>query len=68
MDTFTVHASKGGDWVETLFTSPTLTVAKANSLTKSGWDVHIKDPDGRRYGPAQFNELLSFDRKPTAKF
>ena len=30
MDTFTVHASKNGDWVETQFTSPTMTVAKAN--------------------------------------
>ena len=68
MDTFTVHASKDGDWVETQFTSPTLTVAKANSLKKGGWDVHIRDSEGRRYGPAQFNELLSFDRRPSIKF
>jgi hypothetical protein len=47
METFTVHASKNGDWVETQFTGPTLTVAKANSLTKSGWDVHIRDSEGR---------------------
>ena len=49
MDTFTVHASKNGDWVATQFTSPTMTVAKANSLMKSLRDVHIRDSEGRRY-------------------
>jgi hypothetical protein len=49
MDTFTVHASKNGDWVEMQFTSPTLTVAKANNLTKSGRDVHIRDSYRQRY-------------------
>jgi hypothetical protein len=68
MDTFTIHASKDGDWVETQFTSPTLTVAKANSLTRSGWDVHITDSDGRRYGATRFNEILSFDRKAPIRF
>ena len=67
MDTFTIHASKDGDWVETQFTSPTLTVAKANILLKAGWDVHIADSDGRRYGPKSFNEVLSFDRKSPIK-
>ena len=51
MELFTIHASKDGDWVETQDTSPTLTVAKANTLHKTGWDVHITDSDGRRYGP-----------------
>jgi len=51
--------------VQALFISPTLTVAKANALTKSGWDVHISDSNGRRYSQAQFNEVLSFDRKPS---
>ena len=57
MELFTIHASKDGDWVETQDTSPTLTVAKANTLHKTGWDVHIADYDGRRYGPSRFNEL-----------
>jgi hypothetical protein len=65
---FTIHASKDGNWIETQDTSPTLTVAKANGLHKTGWDVHIVDSHGRQYGPTRFNELLSFDRKPPIRF
>jgi len=68
MALFTIHASKDGEWVETQCTSPTLTVAKANILLKAGWDVHIADSDGRRYGPKSFNEVPSFDRKSPIKF
>ena len=68
MELFTIHASKDGNWVETGNPSPTLTVAKANKLHKTGWDVHITDSGGRRYGPARFNEILSFDRKSPIKF
>jgi hypothetical protein len=68
MEEFTIHASKDGEWVETQGSSPTLIVAKATSLHKSGWDVHITDSEGRRYGPSRFNEILSFDRKPSIKF
>jgi hypothetical protein len=68
IELFTIHASKDGNWIETQETSPTLTVAKANSLRKTGWDVHITDANGRRYGPPRFNEILSFDRKPPIKF
>jgi hypothetical protein len=68
MEEYTIHASKDGEWIETQGSSPTLIVAKANSLHKSGWDVHITDSEGRRYGPPRFNEVLSFDRKPSIKF
>ena len=68
MELFTIHASKNGEWVETQGTSPTLIVAKANTLHKSGWDVHITDSEDRRYGPTRFNEVLSFDRRPPIKF
>ena len=61
MELFTIHASKDGDWVETQDISPTLTVAKANTLHKTGWNVHITDAHGRRYRPTRFNEVLSFD-------
>jgi|SRR5215218_1851379 len=54
IELFTIHASNDGNWIETQEASPTLTVAKANSLHKSGWDVHITDSDGRRYGPIRF--------------
>ena len=46
MEAFTIHASKDGKWVETQGTSPTLTVAKANTLLKTGWDVHTTDTAG----------------------
>jgi hypothetical protein len=59
---FTVHASKNGETSETQRTSPTITVAKARILSKSGWRVHIADAAGREYGPSEFNEILKFDR------
>jgi hypothetical protein len=59
---FTVHASKNGETSETQRSSPTITVAKARTLYKSGWRVHIADAKGRQYGPAEFDEILKFDR------
>jgi hypothetical protein len=59
---FTVHASKNGETNETQRTSPTITVAKARMLFKSGWLVHIADAAGRKYGPSEFDEILKFDR------
>jgi hypothetical protein len=58
---FTVHASKNGETSETHRTSPTVTVAKARMLYKTGWSVHIADSAGRRYPPAEFDEILKFD-------
>lgn len=68
LEIFTIRAFKDGNWIETQETSPTLTVAKANSLHKTGWDVHITDVHSRRYGPARFTAILSFDRKAPIKF
>lgn len=65
---FKIHAYKDGNWIETQDTSPTLTVAKSNSPQNTGWDVHITDSHGRRYGPSRFHEILSFDRKPPIRF
>jgi hypothetical protein len=59
---FTVHAAKNGETNETQRTSPTVTVAKARALFKSGWQVHIADSAGRRYAPSEFDEILKFDR------
>src|SRR5437773_8851515 len=42
MELFTIHASKDGEWVETHGISPTLIVAKANSL------CDLADPCGLR--------------------
>jgi hypothetical protein len=68
MELLTIHASKHGNWMESQDTSPALTVTNANSLHKAGWDVHVADSDGRRYGPMRFNEILAFARKPPIKF
>src|ERR1700761_3034108 len=57
---FTVHASKNGETSATHRTSPTITVAKARMLYKTGWTVHIADAAGRRYSPAEFDEILKF--------
>jgi hypothetical protein len=59
---FTVHASKNGEISEVHQNSPTLTVAKARGLFKTGWKVHIADSAGRRYAPSEFDEILKFDR------
>jgi hypothetical protein len=59
---FTVHASKNGETNEVHQDSPTLTVAKARGLFKTGWKVHIADAAGRRYAPSEFDEILRFDR------
>jgi hypothetical protein len=63
-----VHASKAGESTRTLFTSPVLTVAKARGLSKSGWQVHVVDADGRVFHPEKFDHLLRFDPEPATKF
>lgn len=64
MIAFTIHAAKDGESIQTVRIGPTVTVAKARSLSKSGWQVHITDSDGQQYQPHAFDQLLSFDRKP----
>jgi hypothetical protein len=59
---FTVHASRNGEISETRRSSPTVTVARARGLSKSGWQVHIADSTGRQYAPSEFDEILRFDR------
>ena len=66
--TYTIHASKGSETVQTMRISPTVTVAKARVLLKTGWQVHITDADGQQYLPDTFEKILSFDRKPSTKF
>lgn len=68
MAAFTIHASKDGQSVTTVRLGPTITVAKARELAKYGWDVHITDAEGHRYGADRFAELLRFDRKPPIRF
>jgi hypothetical protein len=64
MAAFTIRASKDGETFETVLMGPTMAVAKARTLSKSGWQVHVTDPDGRVFQPDKFDQLLSFDHKP----
>ena len=68
MAALVIHASKDGESMRTLFTGPVLTVAKARSLVKAGWQVHVTDADGGVFHPEKFDELLKFDGKPAIKF
>ena len=68
MAALVVHASKDGESIRTLFTSPVLAVAKARGLFKTGWQVHIVDADGRLFHSEKFDRLLRFDPKPAPKF
>jgi hypothetical protein len=58
---FTIFSSKNGETGEVQLTSPTLTVAKARMLFKSGWRVHITNAAGRQFAPSEFDEVLKFD-------
>jgi hypothetical protein len=64
MTAFTIHASKYSETIETVLMGPTMAVAKARTLSKSGWQVHVTDPDGRVFQPDKFDQLLPFDYTP----
>jgi hypothetical protein len=69
MTALTIHASKDGESIETVVAGPTMAVAKARTLSKSGWQVHITDSDGRVFQPDKFDQLLSFDHiRPPIRF
>ena len=58
---FTISSSKGGESAEVQLTSPTLTVARARMLFKSGWRVQVTNAAGRQFAPSEFDEILKFD-------
>jgi len=58
---FTISSSKNGETSEVQLASPTLTVAKARMLFKSGWRVHITNAAGRQFAPSEFDDVLKFD-------
>lgn len=58
---FTISSSKDGETAEVQLTSPTLTVARARMLFKSGWRVQITNAAGRQFAPSEFDEILKFD-------
>jgi hypothetical protein len=67
MAALVLHASKDGESTRTLFDSPTLAVAKARGLFKTGWQVHVVDAEGRVFHPEKLDHLLRFPAKPATK-
>lgn len=59
--TFIVNASKGEDITTTVRLSVAVAIAKADTLRGQGWRVFITGPDGRRYDPPEFTQLLKLN-------
>jgi hypothetical protein len=66
--TFTIHASKDGETIETHRASPVIAVAQARMLDMAGWQVQITDLAYRQYQLEKLDQLLSFDPTPAIKF
>jgi hypothetical protein len=58
---FTISSSKEGETAIVQMTSPTLTVARARMLFKSGWRVQVTNAAGRQFTPSEFDDILKFD-------
>jgi len=58
--TFIVQASRGEETMTTVRLSVVVAIAKGRALAEEGWQVSITAPDGIRYHPSEFDELLSF--------
>ena len=57
--TYTIHASKDGDKIETQRSCPVIAVAQARMLDMAGWQVEITDFGRRQYQVDRFDHLLS---------
>jgi hypothetical protein len=60
--TFAIHASRDGQSVITIRISAIAAVDKARLLASLGWQVHITDSAGHRFGPSEVHRLLLIDR------
>jgi hypothetical protein len=58
---FTISSSKDGETAIVQMTSPTLTVARARMLFKSGWRVQVTNAAGRQFAPSEFDDILKFE-------
>jgi hypothetical protein len=59
--TFIVHASRGEETTTTVRLSIVVAIAKGRAFAEEGWQVFITGPDGIRYGPSEFDKLLSLN-------
>jgi len=65
--TFIVHASRDEDATTTIQLGVAAAIAKGRALADEGWQVVITGPDGIRYGPPEFDKLLSRNPAPHSR-
>jgi hypothetical protein len=59
---YTIHATRNDQTIVTHRIIPDVAVAQARTLKAAGWRVSISRAGGRQFGPAEFDQLLTFDR------
>jgi hypothetical protein len=59
---YTIHATRNDQTIVTHRIIPDVAVAQARTLKAAGWQVRISGTSGRQFGPAEFDQLLTFDR------
>lgn len=59
---FTIHATKNDQSIVTHRIIPDVAVAQAEVLKAAGWRVRISAEGGRQFAPAEFRQLLTFNR------
>ena len=59
MTAFTIQASKNGQTITTVRIRPTVSVEKAKTLLREGWQVHITNAAGHQYGSDEFDQLAA---------
>jgi hypothetical protein len=59
---FTIHATRNDQSIVTHRIIPDVAVAQARTLGAAGWRVRISGAGGRQYAPAEFDQLLGFER------
>ena len=61
-DVFTIHATRDDRSMVTHRIIPDVAVAQARVLNDAGWRVRISGLGGRQFAPAEFHQLLTYDR------
>jgi hypothetical protein len=65
--TFIVHASRSEEATTTVRLSVVVAIAKGRALAEEGWQVFITGPDGIRYAPSEFDQMLSPSPAPHSR-
>jgi hypothetical protein len=65
--TFIVHASRSEKATTTVRLGAVVAIAKGRALADEGWDVFITGPDGIRYDPSEFDQMLPLAPAPHSR-